>query len=404
MSSEAQSGDPPPTPFLGLAPYLRMNIGGIDLRPVGQTLLADVQLRPDDANLWMNLATVMLCIGQHDVGMAMQAQALAMQRVFRVAAAWQPARLRLLLLAMPGDLAANTPLDCLLEGTDIEIVFYYVTPGQPLTEPLPEHDVVFVAISESDANRATLNVLAQTLAHWPKPVINAPQHIPATNRQTASELLRDAPGLLIPPTLRASRVQLEAVAGGNARLADQFSGCDFPVILRPLDSHAGRDLERIADAAELASYLARVGGDEFFISPFIDYSGEDGLFRKYRVALIDGAAYACHMGISAHWMIHYVNAGMYEDAGKRAEEARFMEHFDEFERRHHAALAAIHQRSRLDYVCIDCGETRDGRLLIFEIDHAMVVHAMDPDALFPYKRAQMRKVRDAFRDFLLRRA
>ena len=54
----------------------------------------------------------------------------------------------------------------------------------------------------------------------------------------------------------------------------------------------------------------------------------------------------------------------------------------------------------MDYICIDCAETPRGELLIFEIDHAMVVHAMDPEDLFPYKQIHMGKVRLAFEDFL----
>ena len=153
---------------------------------------------------------------------------------------------------------------------------------------------------------------------------------------------------------------------------------------------------------ELAAYLSKVQDEEFFISPFIDYSGKDGLFRKFRVVLVDGKPYASHMGISSNWMIHYVNAGMYEDAAKRVEEAAFMQHFDEFALRHRAALDAIYQRTKLDYLCIDCAETRDGHLLIFEIDHTMVVHAMDLESLFPYKQVHMLKVKTAFRDFLFR--
>ena len=101
-------------------------------------------------------------------------------------------------------------------------------------------------------------------------------------------------------------------------------------------------------------------------------------------------------------MIHYVNAGMYDEAWKRDEEAFFMAHFDSFAERHRLALDAIWRRTKLDYLCIDCAETPDGALLVFEIDHAMVVHAMDPEHQFPYKRAHMQKVKDAFRNFLLR--
>ena len=381
-----------------------MSIAGIDLLPIGQEMLAKAGREVEDANLLMNLSIAMQCLRQRDIGLLIQAQALEMRRVYRLAASGQPAKLRLLMLMVTGDIAANTPLECLLENSDIDLIFYYVSPGAPLALPIPEHDALIVAMSESDDNRGILASLEQTLSHWPKPVINAPRNIPATDRNTASMLLQDAPGLLIPPTLRASRPALLDIAFGNARLPDLFEDCNFPVIVRPLDSQAGRDLDRIDGPEAMAAYLAKVDRAEFFLSRFIDYSGKDGLFRKFRVAMIDGAPFACHMAVSSNWMVHYVNAGMYEDARKRAEEAGFMEHFDDFARRHRSALDAVYRRTKLDYFCIDCAETQDGRLLIFEVDHTMVVHAMDPEELFPYKLRHMQKVQKAFRDYLFRLA
>lgn len=390
------------TPFLGLAPFLRMSIAGEDMRPLGQKLLEQAGQNATDAPLWMNLSIAVQCFGQRDLGISIQSLALQQKRVFRRAASEQPAKLRLLMLCVPGDIAANTPLDCLLEYGDVDLIFYYVSPEDPLAVPVPEHDVLYVAICESDENRAILSSLEGSLAHWPKPVINKPQCIPATGREAAGRLLRDAPGVLIPPTLRAGRAVLSAIAAGNALLSAQFADCNYPIIVRPVGSHAGHDLEKIENPQILTAYLAKVAAEEFFISPFIDYSGTDGMFRKFRVALIDGKPYASHMGVSSNWMIHYVNAGMYEDAKKREEEAAFMEHFDDFAHRHRAALDAIYQRTGLDYVCIDCAETRDGQLLIFEIDHTMVVHAMDLVQLFPYKQVHMKKVQDAFRNYLSR--
>jgi hypothetical protein len=388
--------------FLGLAPFLRMSIAGADLLPTGLELLARADQESDDPNRLMNLSLAMLCLGQRDIGLAIQDQALALRRIYHLAAAEQPARLRLLMLMVPGDLAANTPLECLLEDSDIDLDFYYVSATDPLALPIPEHDALIVAISEADENHELLATLDLALADWPRPVINTPCNIPNIGRAAAAALLQDAPGVLMPPTLRASRQNLVDLAAGACRLPELFAGCDFPLILRPVGSHAGRDLDKIDCAEDIARYLSRVDETEFFLSPFIDYSGADGLFRKMRIALIDGAPFACHMAVSSHWMIHYVNAGMYEDAAKRAAEAGFMATFDDFARRHHLALEAIFRRTHLDYFCIDCAETRDGRLLIFEIDHAMVVHAMDAEEMFPYKQFHMRKVRDAFRSFLLR--
>jgi glutathione synthase/RimK-type ligase-like ATP-grasp enzyme len=273
----------------------------------------------------------------------------------------------------------------------------------PLALHLPEHDALVVAMSEADENRASLVALQHALRGWPKPVINAPKQIPFTGRAAASALLQNAPGLLIPPTLRAARSDLRAMATGAALLPDLFAGCDFPIILRPVGSHGGHGLAKIDAPAGVASYLAQEGGAEFYLSRFIDYSDKDGLFRKMRVALIDGAPFACHMAVSSNWMIHYVNAGMYEEAWKREEEARFMDQFDAFARRHQSALDAIYRRTGLDYLFIDCAQTPDGQLLVFEIDHAMVVHAMDLEQLFPYKQTHMLKVKNAMREYLCRR-
>lgn len=390
--------------FIGLAPFLRMSINGGDLRPTCQDLLTKAADNPADSNLWMNLATAMLCIEQRDIGLSIQSQALEMQRIYHLSAPNQPTSLRLLMLMAPGDLAANTPLDCLLEKTDIDLIYYYLSTEDPLAKPIPEHDVLMVAFSELEENDALIEKLAEKLKNWPRPVINAPRCIPNTRRDTASQLLRDIPGVFIPTTFKVSRADLKSVAKRELLLSELVANHEFPIILRPLNSHAGRDLAKIETAAEIGEYLTRVADETLFLSKFIDYRNADGQFRKFRIAIVDGTPYACHMAISSHWMIHYVNAGMYEDAAKRNEERLFMENFDSFIRRHATALTEVYRRTGLDYLCMDCAETASGELLIFEIDHAMIVHAMDNDELFPHKRLHIEKLSSAFRDYLLRLA
>ncbi len=104
-----------------------------------------------------------------------------------------------------------------------------------------------------------------------------------------------------------------------------------------------------------------------------------------------------HLAISSEWMVHYLNAGMHDDSAKRDEEARCMAAFeDDFATRHAKALAVIAARVGLDYFCIDCAETADGKLLVFEAGTGMIVHAMDSADVFPYKRVQMQKIFTAF--------
>ncbi len=328
---------------------------------------------------------------------ALQREALAECRLFRVAdgfAARSDRPLRLLALLAPGDLMVNTPLDFITAHLDVRLDLLFVVPGHPLPPSVPDHDVAFFAVSESDP--ATLRRLRPLFKRWPRPALNDPAAVARLSRDTVAHGLASCSGLCSPPAYRLSRAPL----AGCSTLP--FSG---PALIRPANSHAGQNLEKIECSADLPGYLQAVEADEFFVTQFVDYRGGDGLFRKYRIACIDRAPFLCHMAVSEHWMVHYLNAGMSTNAARRAEEARAMAEFDTgFAVRHAAALEALNDWMGLDYFQVDCAETPDGRLLVFEADVAAIIHLMDPPDLFPYKPAQMRRVFEAFNAMLRRRA
>ena len=104
-------------------------------------------------------------------------------------------------------------------------------------------------------------------------------------------------------------------------------------------------------------------------------------------------------------MVHYPYPEMIAHPERREEEASLMASFDStFAVRHRDALQSVADLTGLDYVGFDCAETADGRLLIFEIATAMVIHDMDDLNVFPYKVPQMRRVFGAFHDMLRRAA
>ncbi|MBV8170130.1 MAG: hypothetical protein JO021_25330 [Alphaproteobacteria bacterium] len=101
---------------------------------------------------------------------------------------------------------------------------------------------------------------------------------------------------------------------------------------------------------------------------------------------VDGEPYPCHEAISRRWMIHYLNADMGEFEWMRNEEARYLADLSSvFSGPAAAALRAIAQRCGLDYCGMDCTLDRDGNVLVFEIDAAMLVHLWDPIEIYPYK-------------------
>jgi hypothetical protein len=367
-----------------------------------QDLLARIGPDRDDAGGLYDTAIAAQLAFRRAEGLSLQDEALEANQVYRVGHAAEGA-LRLLALVSPGDLMTNTPLDFLTNHLNVRLDLVYLLPGRPLPSEVPDHDIAFFAVGEADPPE--LERLRRLFARWPRPVLNDPGFLPVLERDTLSQLLADIPGLCSPPAVAVSRQALEAHIEYGASIEGFEAPSDvYPCLIRPLASHAGTGLARVNTPADLAKYLYFSFGQRFFLTAFEDYSGPDGLFRKSRVAFIDRQPFLCHMAISAHWMVHYLNAGMSESADKRAAEANAMTEFEYgFARRHAAAFDALHARIGLDYYSIDCAETQDGRLLVFEADAAAIIHLMDPPELFPYKPPHMLRAFRAFEDLLHRR-
>ena len=389
-------------PLMGLATLMSMAYAGVDLRPLGIQLAERAGNNPEDANALMDLSTVMQLTFSPDVALDLQAQALAISRHYKLPAANKEA-VRLLALMAPGELMANAPLEFLVQDSDINLEMFYLSEELPLPVTLPEHDVLFVAVNESDANRLILKQIETVIQSTTTPVLNAPERIARLSRNESYTLLKSVPGMIMPAAHRLERQLLADIGQKNVAIDTVLEQGEFPVIVRPVGSHAGHGLRKIEAASAISAYLNAHDDNEFVLSPFIDYCGSDGLYRKYRLVLIDGRPFACHMAISSQWMVHYLNAYMSDSEAKRAEEAQFMETFEQdFARRHAQALHGIAERTGLDYLIIDCAETSSGELLVFEIDSGAVVHAMDSPEVFPYKPPQMRKIFAAFRELLIK--
>jgi len=390
---------------IGMARLAKMAFDGGDLRPKWAELIAKLLNGTADAGEGIDLSLIAQLLGDKQAGLAIQQEVLLSHRLFRSPCASKQPRLRVLALAAATDMGSNTPIEFLLEESGMELMMLYVIPEAELPAPLPEHDVAILIASDSEDCRAALAKIDAAVPQWPRPLLNPPRLVSSLDRDKLYRLLEGIDGLEIPATLVVTRERLIDVAQSPDELSDIAESLAFPIIVRPRGSHAGSGLAKIDDAAALATYLESSEEEMFFISRFIDYSSADRLFRKYRIVFIDGRPYACHMAIADRWDIWYLNAGMSQSVAKRIEEETWMRTFDiNFGRRHQAALTAVADRIGLEYFTIDCAETADGALLIFEADNTAVVHNMDHANVFPYKPPQMRRIFDAFAAMLVRHA
>ena len=261
---------------------------------------------------------------------------------------------------------------------------------------IPPVDVAFTAIADADRGDRYVADARALLERLGCPVINRPERIPATRRDRIAAALADVPGLAVPVTRRSSRADLAAWAAAQTRFA-------CPQVVRPIGSHGGEGLERLADPAELVRYLEAMPFDTYYISDYWEFRGADGNYRKYRLIFVDGVVYPYHLAIGRDWKLHYFRVDMDADL-KREEEAFLADYRAVFPGVLGDAVETVARRIGLDYAGIDCALTEDGRVLLFETNANMLVHLNDPIEAYPYKHRYVPRIFDAMAALVKRRA
>ena len=362
-----------------------MNGAAGDIAELRATAYALLRREPNNRDAHLRLYEVEQMLSTPAAAIAHLRAALRTSPV--VASGGPPGAWRLLALTRIARWEANVPLELVIDESRIAASRLYLDGSESLAALLshvPPHDVLFNSIAESDEAQPALRLAERVVAALGSPCINAPGAVTALSRDRVAQRFAGSALTAAPLVERIGRDELECT-----RL-------DAAAIVRPVGSQAGFGLERVESSADLRHYLARHPEPAYYLSPFVDYRGADGFFRKYRIIYVDGVPFPCHLAVSPHWMIHYYNAPMHENAWMRAEEAAFLDDLGSvFSGPRGAALREIAAAVPLDYFGIDCAIAHDGRVLLFEADAAMLVHGTDPADVFPYKRAAYQRIKNA---------
>ena len=339
----------------------------------------------------MALAALFEAIHDENAAARHLREALSRKQLYAACRCSAVAPLRVLAFVAPGGTPANAPLGFAIDPARIALHAHYLV-ASVLASELPPHDVIFCAMEELESSSLAIEAGIQFASGASKPLLNDPMHLRKLRRSVLPQTLAGS-GVSVPPALRCSRhrlIELEESAPFTQTLR-------FPLLIRPVDTHRGDGLERVASVAEIKQYLCRYADCHFNLTPFIDYRSADGYYRKYRVIVIDGKPHAYHLAISGLWKVHYVTSEMRQHSWMREEEERFLADpnsvFGDWE----AVFGAVAQAIGLDYFGVDCAKLDDGSILVFEAGPGMVVHCRDPIDVFPYKQRYVPRIFEAIR-------
>jgi len=361
-----------------------------------------IALAPDDLEALIQLATTLERAGDAEGAAELFAEVARRRGAVVEPCLGGPAEARVLILCARG--GANVPTNYLFDRQRFETIALNLPPPSATTEAeleatiaaLPESDIIFSAVGDGQTDDPFLRQAAALTARLGLPTLNPPERIPPTCRDALPDLLAGIPALTTPATRRLCRAELVAMAANGT--------IGHPLLVRPLNSHGGHDLAKIATAADLDAYLCHAPFEAFFVTDFVNFASADGYWRKYRFIFVDRQVFPYHLAIHTDWLIHYYRADMGREAWmKREEEAFLTDHRAAFPGALAEAVAEAARRLDLDYGGMDCGLTPDGRVLVFEANACMLLHLHDSAEDFPYKHRLVPRITEAISRMVVNR-
>ncbi|MES2498688.1 MAG: hypothetical protein V4618_21445 [Pseudomonadota bacterium] len=241
----------------------------------------------------------------------------------------------------------------------------WVGPASPMaTKLLPGPIVNYIADPDMclKALRAACDNAARSDRLW----FNHPARIMATTRDRVSRTLQGIEGLIVPkvvrcrPTCAADIVK--AVADGDLR---------YPVLVRSAGEHGGRTLVRVdGPQDEIELELSAASGNDLYVTEFYDFGDEDGLYRRYRFAVVGGEVFIKSIIMGPGWNLH-ASSRIWNDA-TIAQERSIIDSFDTvLAPKIKPMIDAIYDRLGLDFFGVDCAVRSDGSVVVFEANATM---------------------------------
>jgi glutathione synthase/RimK-type ligase-like ATP-grasp enzyme len=258
-------------------------------------------------------------------------------------------------------------------GIDHEFMLFGKGVQQHAVQFQVQPSLIFNQIADADTHRGALDRCIELCRQVDSKVINRPEKVLQTTRDQVSARLQGIPGLVMPRILRFRPQSPEAVL--EFALENRIL---HPYFVRVAGGHHGRNMVRLDSPGDMSSLHALpFDGRDYYLSQFVDYRAEDGLYHKLRIIVIDGEPLLRHALYHDNWLVHAsARAFMKQRESWQEDIARFDRLSAEELPKLRSLIDEITKRLELEYYGIDCSLLPDGRLLVFEANANMnVLHS-----------------------------
>jgi hypothetical protein len=218
-------------------------------------------------------------------------------------------------------------------------------------------------IADPDLCPGALEVADVLVDQISRPCFNAPAAVARTSRDQVARTLAGIGGLRVPKTIR-----IEDSTPTRIRDAIAREGLEYPVLLRPIGSHGGESLIKVAKPGDIDDTPFRRSDHAAYATEFHDFVSSDGRYRKFRVVMLGEQMFLRHCLIGDAWLLHAARRAFGTEDSER-------KMFVIFEREWAANLQPVFReigsRLKLDFFGVDCNIDDHGQVVLFEANGAM---------------------------------
>ena len=224
-------------------------------------------------------------------------------------------------------------------------------------------DLIVNQIAEFDTFKNALAKIDAIIKKYHIPCINKPQHIANTRRDTIYNKLRNIDNLSIAKSIKIKPLKpLDIIRKIKENL-------NYPVIIREIDTHGSDSTYLIKSDEDVKNlYCIALDAREYYLTQYHEYKDDKGLYKKYRLAVVNGEVFIRHCIISENWMIHHKSSNTkYID-----EEIKILKKFDsKVKAKIKPIIKKIYKEIGLEYFGIDCSIDKYLNIFVFEINANM---------------------------------